>query len=125
MHLNWRDELVLIAFAATVLLAAAAEMNGRSSTLQNQSFVHLGDASYALYMIHMPIKVGIFAITARYFGTALGPMWTAAILSYAVSILFALLTFRHFEMPAKTILLKFGNRYLLRQSQDRSLKNSM
>jgi peptidoglycan/LPS O-acetylase OafA/YrhL len=50
MHMGWRDELALICFALTVLFAAAAEQNGRTSRLQAPRFVHLGDASYSLYM---------------------------------------------------------------------------
>jgi peptidoglycan/LPS O-acetylase OafA/YrhL len=101
MHLGWRDELALVCFAATVLLAAAAEQNGRASRLQSPGFVQLGDASYSLYMWHMPLKVGVFAVMAKMAGTGLGPMWTAAALSYALSLAVAFVCYRWFEMPVR------------------------
>jgi peptidoglycan/LPS O-acetylase OafA/YrhL len=110
MHLNARDEWALAAFALVVLLAAAAEQNGAKSRLQSPRFVHLGDASYALYMWHMPIKVGIFAVMAKLFGTALAPMWGAAILSFVLSLMTALVCYRLFELPARQFLLDLGKR---------------
>ncbi|MGL4635134.1 MAG: acyltransferase family protein [Beijerinckiaceae bacterium] len=101
MHLNVRDEWTLLSFVAVVLLAAAAEKNGARSTMQRPAFVHLGDASYSLYMWHMPIKAGVFAVFGKLFGTALLPMWGAAILSFALSLTTALLCYRLFEMPMR------------------------
>ncbi len=101
MHMGWRDELALACFALTVLLAAAAERNGAESRLQSPRFVHLGDASYSLYMWHMPLKVGVFAVAAKLAGTGLAPMWTAAAVSYAVSLAVALACYRWFEMPVR------------------------
>jgi peptidoglycan/LPS O-acetylase OafA/YrhL len=101
MHFGWRDELALICFALTVLFAAAAEQNGAQSRLQDPRLVRLGDASYSLYMWHMPLKVGVFAVIAKLAGTGLGPMWTAAALSYALSLSVALACYRWFEMPVR------------------------
>jgi peptidoglycan/LPS O-acetylase OafA/YrhL len=105
MHFNMRDEFALIAFASVVLLAAAAEQNGGKSKLQGARFVHLGDASYSLYMWHMPIKVGIFAIMGKIFGTSLFPMWGAAVLSYAIALITALLCYKYFEVPIKNYII--------------------
>jgi peptidoglycan/LPS O-acetylase OafA/YrhL len=101
MHLAWRDEIALMCFVAVVLLAAAAEQNGATSRLQAPGFVHLGDASYSLYMWHMPIKVAVFAIMGKLFGTSLLPMWGAAGLSYVASLVVALVCFRVFETPMR------------------------
>ncbi len=108
MHLNARDEWALAGFALVVLLAAAAEQHGAKSRMQGKRFVHLGDASYSLYMWHMPIKVGIFAITGKLFGTALLPMWGAAILSFAVALTVALLCYRLFEMPMRRLITDYA-----------------
>jgi peptidoglycan/LPS O-acetylase OafA/YrhL len=101
MHFAWRDEITLLCFGLVVFLAAAAEQNGAWSRLQDQRFVHLGDASYSLYMWHMPIKVGVFAVVGKLLGTSLAPMWGAAVLSYALSLAVALLCFRIFETPLR------------------------
>ncbi len=108
MHLNARDEWALAGFALVVLLAAAAEQHGAESRMQGSRFVHLGDASYSLYMWHMPIKVGIFAIMGKLFGTALLPMWGAAILSFAVALSVALLCYRLFEMPMRRLITDYA-----------------
>ncbi|MFM9975397.1 MAG: acyltransferase family protein [Beijerinckiaceae bacterium] len=109
MHLNARDEWALAAFALVVVLAAASEQNGAKSRLQTPRFVQLGDASYALYMWHMPIKVGIFAIMGKVFGTALLPMWSAAIISFATALMVALVCYRIFELPARRFLLDLAD----------------
>ncbi len=108
MHFGWRDEIALVCFAMTVLLAAAAEQNGAASRLQHPTFVHLGDASYSLYMWHMPLKVGVFAVMAKLFGMGLAPMWAAAVISYAVSLTAALLCYRWFEMPVRRWMVGAG-----------------
>jgi peptidoglycan/LPS O-acetylase OafA/YrhL len=101
MHMEWRDELALVCFALVVLFAAAAEQNGATSRLQDPRWVHLGDASYSLYMWHMPLKVGVFAVIAKLFGMGLVPMWGAALLSYVLSLIVALFCYRWFEMPVR------------------------
>ncbi len=108
MHLNARDEWALAGFALVVLLAAAAEQHGAQSRMQGRRFVHLGDASYSLYMWHMPVKVGIFAIMGKLFGTALLPMWGAAVLSFAVALAVALLCYRLFEMPMRRLITDYA-----------------
>ena len=119
MHLNMRDEVSLIAFAVVVLMAAASEQNGAKSRFQHDRFVHLGDASYSLYMWHIPIKVGIFAIMGKLFGASLLPMWTAATLSFAVSLVVALLCYRYFEIPVRDIVIKMGLGRRTRDASDR------
>jgi peptidoglycan/LPS O-acetylase OafA/YrhL len=104
MHLDARDEWVLACFALVVLLAAAAEQNGAKSRLQGARFVHLGDASYSLYMWHMPIKVGVFAVMGKFLGTSLLPMWGAAVLSFALALAVALLCYRYFEIPMRNLI---------------------
>jgi peptidoglycan/LPS O-acetylase OafA/YrhL len=101
MLMMWRDELALVCFALVVLFASAAEQNGAASHLQGRAFTHLGDASYSLYMWHMPLKVGVFAVMAKLAGTSLAPMWAAAALSYALSLVVALACYRWFEMPVR------------------------
>jgi peptidoglycan/LPS O-acetylase OafA/YrhL len=101
MHFLMRDEWILFGFFMVVLLAAAAEQNGAKSMLQHKICVHLGNASFSLYMWHMPIKVAIFAITAKLLGTTLVPMWGAAFASYAASLVVALLCYRYFEIPIR------------------------
>lgn len=101
MHFGLRDELALACFALVVLFAASAEQNGAESRLQHPRWVHLGDASYSLYMWHMPLKVGVFAVMAKLFGLGLVPMWGAAALSYVLSLAVALLCYRWFEMPVR------------------------
>jgi peptidoglycan/LPS O-acetylase OafA/YrhL len=105
MHLNARDEWALACFALVVLLAAAAEQNGAKCRLQRPGFVHLGDASYSLYMWHMPLKVGVFAVMGKLFGHGLLPMWGAAGLSFALSLAVALACYRWFEMPVRRWML--------------------
>ncbi|MGL5114884.1 MAG: acyltransferase family protein [Beijerinckiaceae bacterium] len=105
MHLNARDEWALACFALVVLLAAAAEQNGAKSRLQHPGFVHLGDASYSLYMWHMPLKVGVFAVIGKLFGFGLISMWGAAILSFVLSLAVSLACYRWFEMPVRRWML--------------------
>jgi peptidoglycan/LPS O-acetylase OafA/YrhL len=105
MHFVMRDEFVLFGFVMVVLLAAAAEQNGAKSKLQHGVCVHLGNASFSLYMWHMPIKVAIFAIIGKLLGITLLPMWGAALLSYFASLIVALLCYRYLEIPSRDAIL--------------------
>ncbi len=108
MHGNGRDEWTLLCFVFVVILAAAGERHGARSVMQRKGLVHLGDASYSLYMWHMPIKVGIFAVMGKIFGVGLLSMWGAAVLSFAISLTVALLCYRFFEMPMRQWITGLG-----------------
>jgi peptidoglycan/LPS O-acetylase OafA/YrhL len=108
MHFLMRDEWVLVGFVLVVLLAAAAEQNGAKSSLQKSIFVHLGNASFSLYMCHLPIKVALFAIIGKVFGISLLSMWGAALLSYGIALVVALFCYRYIEMPSRDAMIAAG-----------------
>jgi peptidoglycan/LPS O-acetylase OafA/YrhL len=87
--------------ALLVLLAAIAERGNTPSFVSSRLFGRLGDASYAIYMIH-----GIPAIPLVFVLRKLGALGTplaagVAIGTYVAVLIAACLIYRYFETPAR------------------------
>lgn len=81
-----------------------------SRVLSLKTLVLLGEASYALYLLHIPLRL----ILARYFGISqnydsevgLWPVALYAVICVAASIV----TYKFYEMPVRRLLLALGKR---------------
>lgn len=59
------NRVAILLFAATMAAAAAAEMNGARGIITSRFMVYMGDASYAMYMLHPLIGTVLITIVAR------------------------------------------------------------
>jgi peptidoglycan/LPS O-acetylase OafA/YrhL len=101
MHIGLPSELVILLFAAFVWLAALAETAHGAGALGTRFSQMLGDASYGLYMLHVPVMSVMLFIIRRTTGFE-GPWpWLFALASLAISLAAAILLFRLFERPAR------------------------
>lgn len=101
LHFGMPDELAVVLFCALIAIAAAAEQGRPGSMLTGRVARRLGDASYAIYMLHMPM-----IIVAAYFMRRVGLLGTpaalaAALVSIAATLALALVTHDYFEAPMR------------------------
>jgi peptidoglycan/LPS O-acetylase OafA/YrhL len=104
IHLGLPAELVILLFGLFVLAAARAEQAAPDTALTRGLFNRLGQTSYGLYMIHMPLMTcGIFIIrrTTGYDGYR-GIVF--AIGTFALALALALVLYRRFEHPLRVRL---------------------
>ncbi|WP_375280197.1 acyltransferase family protein [Pseudooctadecabacter sp.] len=95
---GYADVMLLSLCCAIVVALAAAEryMRRRSQTLQ-----FLGDISYSVYLVHMPIQIGALLVIDLWLGGGrdFAQSYLTLPLFLAVSIWVAHLTHKHFERP--------------------------
>lgn len=96
--------------ALVVLLAAIAERGNAPSFVSSRLFGRLGDASYAIYMIHgVPAIPIVFVL--RKFGALGTPLAAgAALATYFAVLIAACLIYRYFETPARRWISSLGTR---------------
>ena len=95
---------VLIAFVLAVGLIAAAERGGARTLLQHPFCVGLGDASYAVYLLHTMFQVATLAIARKLGVTGWPALIALALCGTFFIIITSVLCYRYFENPARRIL---------------------
>jgi peptidoglycan/LPS O-acetylase OafA/YrhL len=104
-----RDILIVPGFAL-LLLAAAHNQGLASRLLASRPLVHLGDVSYSIYMVNVPVIIGFRALwlaaTGESFGAGfgVGEAWAAWVAAVAVVIAVSTATHRYVEVPARAAL---------------------
>jgi len=104
-----RDILIVPGFAL-LLLVAAHNTGLASRVLNSRPLLHLGDVSYSIYMVNVPIFLAFrtlwLAATGERFGTGLGlaEAWAAWAAGVAVVIAVSTATHRYVEVPARMAL---------------------
>ena len=107
LYFDLRD-LTISLLALVVLLGAVAERGNKPSIVTSRLMGRLGDASYAIYMIHgLPAIPLVFVLTK--FG-ALGTQLAAvvAVATYLVVVLAACLIYSYFETPMRRRISAIG-----------------
>ena len=94
----------IVGLVLLVIGAALAEKSGEQSALMSPTAARLGDASYAVYMIHMPliIPMAFFLRRAHLMGTPAA--WGVVAVFFAVLIAVSIATHRYFEGPMRRII---------------------
>ncbi len=97
--------MLTVSWPALILLTIKSKLVGRA--LGSHLAVWVGDRSYAIYLVHVPIfilgSIGIQASDVTEITTA---MWAGIILaSYAIIILLSDILYRNLELPAQAYLL--------------------
>lgn len=104
LHFGWPDEIAVALFAALVPVTALAEGGGEPSVLMSRTAGRLGDASYAVYLLHMPmiIPMAFFLRRAHLMGTPTAGAIAVAYLVVLVGV--STLTHKYFESPMRRII---------------------
>ncbi len=111
---NLMVRFVWVGIPSALILAGFLTFEGR---IPRQFFplVEMGNASYALYLLHMPIVDACYRLAAKTVKAASGP-WMACVvelLTVALCISAALIFHHKFEKPAVRFVTKFLEKKLL------------
>ena len=95
------DLVVVALFPLLVATTTAAQLKENSSVLAHRWFVHLGDASYGIYMLHTPVIFICLALVRALGLTSAGQLIAVACAGLAVTTALAMASYRWFETPAR------------------------
>lgn len=105
MWLSVPNELLVAAFAAVILVGAAASP-APSSLSDNWLMRLLGNASYGLYMWHHLIGIVVFSILSPRNMPAIA---ATAISATIISLVVGIISFKYFENPIKIAIVRFSS----------------
>jgi peptidoglycan/LPS O-acetylase OafA/YrhL len=108
IQFNAPSEAVIVIFGLFVLAAVKAEENVRDSWLSGDLCQRFGNASYALYMVHMPMMTCGMLIARRTTGLGGWSGWMFATLILLAATFLALWLFKGFEDPWRKKLNKLS-----------------
>ena len=104
------DPIVIPVFLLLILQTAYAEGQVRK-VLNSKVFVYLGNISYSIYMVHIPIILTLFILSLIKGESPIGPEeinllknWMGAFMLLLFVIIIASLTYRFIEKPARNRL---------------------
>lgn len=95
------DLIIVALFPVLVATTTAAQLHRDTSVLAHRWFVHLGDASYGIYMLHTPVIFACLALVRAFGLTSMGQLIAVAFAGLAFTTALALASFRWFESPAR------------------------
>ncbi len=97
------NRLAILLFAFTMAAAASAEMNGARGIMTSRFMVGMGDASYAMYMLHPLIGTVLISLVAKRLlhldGTPL--MLWCMLVAVPANLIIAPLCYAYFERPVR------------------------
>ncbi len=101
IHINAPAELVVALFGAFVFLAASAERAAPTALPFGAQGMRLGEISYALYMIHLPLMTVSLVLLRPMAGYEGAGHWLFAIGTLGAAIALAFAIHRFYEAPAR------------------------
>jgi peptidoglycan/LPS O-acetylase OafA/YrhL len=104
---------IMIAICGTAILASAFAERSKPLTGTIAAFCeHLGNMSYALYMLHAIVGQIVFAAISPKIEFLHTHPGASALLAASASIILSALSYRYFEHPARLYFMSLGNRDL-------------
>jgi peptidoglycan/LPS O-acetylase OafA/YrhL len=100
------DALTWIGLAALIFCLAETAKSGNAGAITGPSALWLGEASYALYMVHMPVDLVYFPVVGKLIQAPAGNVSALAIVLCAMlaSLMAAGILYQYLERPARTQL---------------------
>jgi peptidoglycan/LPS O-acetylase OafA/YrhL len=108
MQFNAPAEAVIAIFGLFVFAAIKAEENVRDSWLSGDVCQRFGNASYALYMVHMPMMTCGMLVARRTTGLGGWSGWMFATILMIIAMMLAFWLFKGFENPLRKKLNKLS-----------------
>lgn len=101
MVLEAPNAVMDLLYPPLVALVALAERGGAPTRLASPLAVRLGQASFAIYMLHTFVQIACVGLVRRAGWTSLPALWAVALGGTLVIVLLGLASFRFFETPAR------------------------
>jgi peptidoglycan/LPS O-acetylase OafA/YrhL len=95
------DAWLILLDPVLILLVVLAERRGARTWLRSRPMVLLGQASYSIYMLHIPISVAVMGLGRPLVGTGLPASVLLCLTALALTLWLSLVSFRRFERPAQ------------------------
>jgi peptidoglycan/LPS O-acetylase OafA/YrhL len=95
---------ILVAFVAAVGLLAATERGGAKTIFQHPFCVMLGDASYAVYLLHTMFQVATLMLARKLGFTQWPELIAIAMVGTVIIVITSIACYRWFESPARRLL---------------------
>lgn len=96
--------LIVTFYPPLVGLIAAADRGGRPTHLASRSFVALGNASFAIYMLHTFVEVACVAVARKMGWTALPALYAITAVGTVIIVLCGLVSYKLFETPLRRLI---------------------
>lgn len=97
---SWLILTIVVAWPAAILLAL------RSRVMEARALVWLGDRSYAIYLLHIPIYILSWLILSGIGADALIPRLVAVLATWAIIISLSDILYRRIERPCQKAILR-------------------
>jgi len=101
LQLDIRAELLAALFALTIILAALCEREDRPSWMRSAAAGSLGDASYAIYLLHALVVLPILFVLRKFGWLDSGYAFAGAALTYLAVVAMSFPVYGRFEVPAR------------------------
>jgi len=114
---DWLPDVVAVGLFGILILHASYVEGLTKKILNNRVFTYLGDISFSIYMVHIPLILSFFMFNMMQ-GNMPDPgaepaeinllaNWTGALIFLAISIGVASLTYRFIELPMRSRLKRY------------------
>ena len=100
-----QDFLVTLVLALTILTCAERHRHNRDDVMAHAGLVYLGEISFSLYMVHVPVATLLLQGARLALGST--PLW-AVLLAVPVAVMAAGVAYRLIEKPSHRFVLRFS-----------------
>lgn len=103
--LDFPDVLLVFMFSVIILQFAEQSRQGVNSLLRQQRFIHLGEISYSVYLLHVPL-LQFLLLCSNYIGLSEVSVLLVWLSCFVTVILLANLIYQYIESPARFYIRK-------------------
>ena len=116
LSLDTPREFSLPVLGLLIVHTALADAGGAPTMLKSPALLALGEASYALYMIHMLVSLPLLALARATHLIDTPWAYAFALFGFALSVALSLASYRYFEKPARDWIMRKAKSASLIQS---------
>ena len=109
-HFALPIEASIIVFSALIAVTVECERSGQDSVMRSKTMQTLGDASYAIYMLHVICAIPVLFVTRKL--GLIGTPWAVviALTTFGCVVVLSIAVFHRFEVPARRWVMGWGRK---------------
>lgn len=100
LHLDLHDVAIVLLLAGLVFVLGLAAFAPRNNVMRAPALIYLGEISYSTYMVHFIFLLVFVALSEKFFGSGLLPLWFWLLMILGIYLASAL-SYRLVEVPAR------------------------